>query len=85
MSINVDLGNVKLGTTVSHKVNISGVAGITKAKPGCGSCTKITSFNINELSFTFTPDSLGANNKQIYLKGDGDQTVETIFFKAQVV
>lgn len=80
----VDLGIVKLGTTVTHKVNISDVAGVAKAKPGCGNCTKITSFNANEITFTFTPDSIGEVSKLISLKNDGGHTVETIFFKAIV-
>lgn len=84
MSKNVDLGVVKLGTTVTHKVNIADVAGVVSAKPGCGGCTKIVSFNPNEISFTFTPDSTGTPTKQIYLRDKDGQTVETIYFKATV-
>lgn len=84
MQINIDLGEVKLAESKSHTVKFD-VAGVTKAKVGCGSCTRVTSLKPDEITFAFTPDQLGQHNKHITLRNADDTVLATIFFKAVAV
>lgn len=80
--MNVDLGTVKKGSSLSKEFTLPKT--IKQSKVGCASCTK-TTFNENNLTITYKAvDSKGTWNKSVTVTFE-DDTTEKIIFTVKVV